>query len=91
MDSGKYLLLGISVTPLSLDLPLLVLLAKVPLDIDGDGGAGEHLATVMAPPDRLRLFEHETGPTKHRCFGVAVHWLEGGSIIFLFLFRVYKP
>ena len=65
MDSGKYLLLGISVTPLSLDLPLLVLLDKVPLDIDGDGGAGEHRATVMAPPDRLRLFEHETGPTKH--------------------------
>ena len=82
MDSGKYLLLGISVTPLSSDLPLLVLLEKVPLDLEGDGGAGEHLATVMAPPDHLWLIEHEAGSAKHRSFKVAVDWLEGGVIIF---------
>ena len=75
MHSGKYLLLGISVTPLSSNLPLLELLDKVPLDLDGDGGAGEHLAAVMAPPDRLWLLEHEAGPAEHRSFGVAVHWL----------------
>ena len=65
MHSGKYVLLGISVTPLSSNLPLLELLDKVPLDLDGDGWAGEHLAAVMAPPDHLWPIEHEAGSAKH--------------------------
>ena len=44
MDSGKYLLLGIRVTPLSSALPPLVLLNKLSLDLGGDSGAGKHLA-----------------------------------------------
>ena len=91
MHSGKYVLLGISVTPLSSNLPLLELLDKVPLDRNGDGGAGEHLAAVMAPPDRLWPIEHEAGSAKHWSFKVAVDWLEGGIIIFfIFLLGFYK-
>ena len=57
IESGKYHLLDISVTPLSSALPPLELLDKLPLDLIGDGGAGEHLAGVVAPPDRLWLLE----------------------------------
>ena len=57
IDSGKYQLIGISVTPLSLALPPLELLDELPLDLIGDSGAGEHLAGMVTSPDRLWLLE----------------------------------
>ena len=81
MDSGKYLLLGISVTPLSSHLPPLVSLDKDPLGLDGDGGAGKHLASVVTPPDTLWLLGFEAGLAKFLCLSVALNWLEGGHHI----------
>ena len=67
----------------SLNLPFLVFLNKVTLDRDWDGGEGQHLASVMAPPLRHTVsgylntftFLHHIMPINHLFIAKDPHFM----------------